>query len=91
MTPAQHAPVDLRELANRIAHRQDQTSFEQMKRELGGYFTRGLESELSEWTWRMRYGMPMSIEAHAYRKLVRMLIRRQRRTYRAVAGARNTR
>lgn len=88
MQPAQHAPVDLRELANRIAGRRDQTSFEQMKRELGGYFTRELESELSEWTWRMRYGMPMSIEAHAYRKLVRMLIRRQRREWKRTASIR---
>jgi len=91
MQPAQHTPVDLRELANRIAGRRDQTSFEQIKLELGGYFTRELEAELSEWTWRMRYGSPVSIEPHAYRKLVRMLIRRQRRTHRAVAGARNTR
>jgi len=77
MTPA-HPAVDLRELANRIAGRRDQTSFEQMKRELGEHFTNRLEGELATWTWRMKRGVPVSIEPHAYRVLVRMLIRWQR-------------
>jgi hypothetical protein len=70
--------VDLRELANRIARRQDQTSFDIMKQELGEHFTHRLECELATWTWRLRHGVPVSIEPHAYRMLVRMLIRWQR-------------
>jgi len=49
-----------------------------MQQELGQYFTPELESDLATWTWRLRHGVPVSIEAHAYRKLIRQLIRRQR-------------
>ena len=78
MTVAQPASVDLRELANRIAERRYQTCFEQVQQELGEHFTHRLECELTGWTWRLRHGVPISIEPHAYRMLVRMLIRWQR-------------
>lgn len=72
------AAVDLRELANRIAGRREPTPYDQMQRELGRYFTHELACELATWTWRLRQGVPVSIEPHAYCTLIRQLIRRQR-------------
>lgn len=88
MVPSPSVAVDLRELAARIAGRRGQTSFDDLKSELGEHYTHDSECELSHWTWRMKYGVPVSIEAQAYRELVRMLIRRQRHERKRTAGIR---